>query len=165
MRLATLVLIQSSDHKRVLLAYKRISQRGNGFLGTPAGRIVCEDKGSTKKCAKRIVKEEWGVSVPLNSLEHVAVLNCFGKRTAVTQLCVYVTDHYEGELRETEFYENPKWYDVDNLPFSEMREDVRSWLMTALKRKKFYADIHFRESDKSFDFMEFKIFSVVRAVS
>jgi hypothetical protein len=51
-------------------------------------------------------------------------------------LSLFLSRDFEGEPRESE-EAAPRWYKLSDLPFSEMWEDDRVWLLHALSGKRF----------------------------
>ncbi len=146
---ATLLFLRRDGE--ILLAMKK---RGfgaghwNGVGGKP-------DPGETIiDTAIRECQEEIGVT-PL-SLNHVATLDfLFAPDKALEgwnqQVWVYFCDRWEGEPSETEEMA-PKWFKLDQIPYSQMWEDDQHWLPKVLGGDFVTAEFHFGDDQKLAEF-------------
>jgi len=65
---------------------------------------------------------------------------------------IFMVKEWKGELKETEEM-LPKWFDKDKIPFDQMWEDDKHWLLSVLKGKKIKkAAFVFKENDKIKDY-------------
>ena len=120
------------DHPRVLLGMKKRRfgvGRWNGFGGKVDGAESIEES------LVRELKEEVGLQ-PVK-MEKRGILN-FEFETGSDPIEIhlfYVTD-FKGEPRETEEM-SPKWFYIDEIPFSQMWPTDIFWMPLLLKGKKF----------------------------
>jgi 8-oxo-dGTP diphosphatase len=106
---------------------------GAGKINGVGGRI--EPGEMPEEAAVREVFEEVGVRV--RSLEPVGALEFYSIDSKPDWLVyVFISRDFEGEPRESE-EAAPRWYKLSDLPFSEMWEDDRVWLLHALSGKRF----------------------------
>ncbi len=127
---ATLVFLIKDN--QILLAMKK---RGfgvgkyNGIGGKQQGNETIEET------AKRETQEEIGVRPIL--LEKIAVTNFsfLGKPDWGQQVTSFICNKWEGAPAESEEM-NPKWFDTNEIPFSEMWEDDQYWVPLILPGKK-----------------------------
>jgi ADP-ribose pyrophosphatase YjhB (NUDIX family) len=131
MRQATLLFLVKNN--QILLAMKKRGfgvNRWNGVGGKP---ILNENILNT---AIRETQEEIGVT-PKN-ISQVATLDFYFQNNPILnqQVIVFLTKEWEGKICETEEM-NPKWFNVDKLPFESMWPDDPFWLPLVLANKKF----------------------------
>ena len=126
---ATLVFVVQGD--RILLIRKKRGL-GAGKINGPGGKL---DPGETPEvCAVRECQEE--LLITPKNLEYCGQnLFQFADGYAI-HVWVYRTDEYEGDPTETE-EAIPLWFNIDDIPYSEMWEDDYLWLPLALERKRF----------------------------
>ena len=141
MRQATLLFLVKNN--QILLAMKKRGfgvNRWNGVGGKP---ILNENILNT---AIRETQEEIGVT-PKN-ISQVATLDFYFQNNPILnqQVIVFLTKEWEGKICETEEM-NPKWFNVDKLPFESMWPDDPFWLPLVLANKKIQAKFVFADND------------------
>ena len=129
-KIMTLCIIH--QHPRVLLGMKKQrfgAGRWNGFGGKLEAGETIED------AARREVKEEVGLEV--KNLNKVGIIQFdFQKNDQSWEVHVFKSDNFEGEPAETEEMK-PKWFHMDEIPFSQMWPDDVYWMPLLLSGKKF----------------------------
>jgi 8-oxo-dGTP diphosphatase len=132
-------LVEIIDGKNLLLkkATRGISKGKWNGLG---GKL---DPGETpEECANREVFEESGLS--LKEIFYHGIINFydFGSGEATWKGHIFSSRSFSGSLKESD--EGPlKWFDIEDLPWSEMWEDDRKWLPYLLSGKRFNAEVYF----------------------
>lgn len=143
MRQATLCFLLKDN--LVLLAMKK---RGfaQGKWNGAGGKYDNVDQ-TIEVTAIRETTEEIGV-IP-KSLQQMATLNFYftDKPEWNQQVIVYITNEWEGEPSESEEMA-PKWFNQDEIPYSQMWEDDEYWLPHVLNGKKVIADFLFDGNQK-----------------
>lgn len=130
----------------ILLAMKKRGF-GQGRWNGVGGKL---NPGETIEAATiRETQEE--INVTPKSLEKVAVINFYfkpdtPKESFNQQAHVYFCKQWDGEPSETEEM-NPKWYDLDQIPYSQMWPDDIYWLPEVIGGKKINAEFHFDNDD------------------
>jgi 8-oxo-dGTP pyrophosphatase MutT (NUDIX family) len=142
MKQATLLFL--IEDNRILLAMKKRgfgAGRWNGAGGKP-------DKGeSITETASRECQEE--ISVTPSNIKEVATLNFYfpdGKKESEQQVIVFTCRTWQGEPSESEEMD-PKWFDIDKIPYSEMWSDDQYWLPQVLGGRYINADFYFDDND------------------
>ena len=133
--------------KEILLAMKK---RGFGVgKWNGVGGKIDSEKGdkSIEDTAARETKEEIGVKV--KEMEKVALLSFYFpyNKEWDQNVHVFLARDWEGEPRESEEM-LPKWFKVGELPFGEMWDDDKYWLLKVLKGKRLKAKFTFKEGEK-----------------
>ena len=141
MKQATLLFLVKNN--QILLAMKKRGfgvNRWNGVGGKP---ILNENILDT---AIRETQEEIGVT-PKN-ISQVATLDFYFQDNPKLdqQVVVYLAKEWEGEPVETEEM-NPKWFDIEKIPFDSMWPDDPYWLPLVLTNKKIQAKFVLGEND------------------
>jgi len=139
----TLCLLKRDD--QILLAMKKRGF-GEGKYNGVGGKI---EKGETPEQAMiRETSEE--ISVVPTKYEKVGYLEFDefykGKKEKVA-FHLYLADEWIGEPKESEEM-NPKWFDIDSIPYDKMFSDDQYWLPLVLEGKKIKAYFEFDEDWK-----------------
>ena len=138
-RVETLLYIVKGGN--VLLIMKKRGL-GSGLYNGVGGKV--EEGELPLQAAIRECEEEIGV-IPKN-VEWMGVLEFVNDGSIYSYVHVFISDGYEGELKETE-EAKPIWFPVKNLPYDKMWEDDKYWLPIVLvERKKIYATFHFKDN-------------------
>lgn len=136
---STLVFIRR-DHEVLLIRKKR--GLGAGKINGPGGKV---DEGETvEETAARETEEEVGL-VPTHMEPRGELRFQFADGLSI-HCTVFLTEHFDGELRETE-EAVPMWVAVDAIPYEEMWEDDQYWLPQVLEGETFEGYFTF-EGDK-----------------
>lgn len=131
------------DHPKVLLGMKKRgfgAGRWNGF----GGKV---NEGETvEEAAKREMLEEVGITV--KSLERRGVLDFEfnAKRGEILEVHIFKVLDYFGEPVESEEM-RPAWFNLDEIPFTEMWPDDIHWFPLFLRGSKFKGYFLFGEGD------------------
>lgn len=140
-KILTLCLVKKNE--MILLGMKKRGfgeGRWNGFGGkVEEGETIIE-------AAIREMKEESGLKV--EELEEKGIL-LFKFLDTGKFLEVHVFDvlKYSGEMTETEEM-NPKWFNVEEIPFEKMWADDIYWMPLFLNGDKFNGEFVFEDNDK-----------------
>ncbi|OGF25192.1 hypothetical protein A2303_02210 [Candidatus Falkowbacteria bacterium RIFOXYB2_FULL_47_14] len=150
LRNATLVfLIKRSGDKidRVCLAMKKRGFGVNRWNGV-GGKLNPGE--SIEEAAVRETEEEIGVRV--RDLDKRAILEfCFPHNPDWDQAVhVFFAEKWEGEPSESEEM-RPEWFEVSELPFSEMWPDDEFWVPAVMNGKLVKAVFRFGEGDVILD--------------
>ncbi len=137
LRQATLGLLIREN--QVLLAMKKRGfgqGRWNGAGGKP------NEGENIEEAARREMTEEIGVVA--EEMSQVGVLNFYFQENPEwnQQVVVYMVRSWQGEPAESEEM-TPKWFKVDEVPYSEMWPDDKYWLPQVLTGKKVEASFLF----------------------
>ncbi|MBI1888595.1 MAG: 8-oxo-dGTP diphosphatase [Candidatus Spechtbacteria bacterium] len=129
-KILTLAIIHKGD--KVLLGMKKRGfgmGRWNGFGGKVEG-------GETiKEAAKREILEEAGITVTKLFAAGVVEFEFKGNQETL-EVHIFRASEFEGEPQETEEM-RPQWFDISEIPFSEMWADDAHWFPLFLAGKKF----------------------------
>jgi len=129
--------------QKVLLAMKKRGF-GTGKWNGYGGKL---DPGeSVEDAAVREIKEESGVHVKKEDLEHLGTLDFyFTDKPDWDQRCIaYRISAWEGEPVETEEMK-PEWFDFDKIPYGEMWKADDAWFPHLLEGVRFSGEIHFSD--------------------
>jgi len=136
-RIETLLYIIKEGN---VLLIKKKRGLGSGLYNGVGGKV--EDNELPFQAAIRECEEEIGVK-PKN-IEWMGVLEFINDGSVYSYVHIFVSDGYEGTLKETEEAE-PVWFPLKNLPYYRMWEDDKYWLpLVLLERKKIYASFYFK---------------------
>lgn len=103
--------------------------RWNGF----GGKV--EELETLEESVKRETKEEAGIEI--TNIEKIGVIDFKFEDSAREIEChFFKADIEKGEPTETEEME-PRWFDVENIPYSKMWPDDKFWMPMFLAGKKF----------------------------
>jgi len=131
------------QHPRILLALKKRrfgAGKWNGYGGKVEGEETMEE------CLHREVMEEGGIKI--NDPVKLGILEFeFPHSGLILENHIYKVTDFSGEPVETEEM-NPKWFSVDELPFSSMWADDPYWMPLFLKNIKFKGRFVFDENEK-----------------
>ena len=124
-QVATLMFVVQGDS--VLLIRKKRGL-GAGKINGPGGRL--EDNETPQECAIRETNEELVIN-PLNVRDAGELF--FHAEDDMPRIHghVFVATDYEGTPTETD-EAIPIWFDIADIPFDEMWEDDRYWLVQVL---------------------------------
>ena len=118
---------------KILLAMKRRGF-GAGKWNGPGGKLKDEDE-TILDAATRETEEEIGIK-PRNIQEIGFISFYFPHNKDWDQdVHIFMVKEWEGELKESEEM-LPKWFDVKCIPFEDMWDDDKYWLLDVLKGKK-----------------------------
>lgn len=146
MRNSTLLfLVRRTDGKitDICLAMKKRGF-GAGRWNGVGGKVDAEE--SIEEAAIRETKEEIGVTVSV--LEKVGeIAFSFALTPDWNQMVhVYIVDSWEGDPLESEEMA-PQWYDIEDIPYTNMWPDDIYWLPQVLSGEKIQAAFTFGEKD------------------
>lgn len=150
---ATLALIEIQN--LVLLGEKK-DGRFKGLVNGPGG--VQEPGESLVDCLVRETWEEFKILLDKDSLQHVAVLDCYTGDELDFRVHVYWTNGFIGFPEETESMK-PMWAFRNELPYAQMHEADPFWMPRALARVQFNANMYYREQGKGYLGIEFHPFN------
>ncbi|MDD3292504.1 MAG: 8-oxo-dGTP diphosphatase [Candidatus Pacebacteria bacterium] len=140
-KVLTLCLIV--DENKILLGMKKRGfgeGRWNGF----GGKV--EEGESIEEAAKREVLEEVGINV--KDLNKKGVIDFeFLNDNSLLEVHIFKACDYSGSPVETEEMK-PQWFDILDIPFSEMWPDDLYWLPLFLKNKNFKGKFIFEDKNK-----------------
>lgn len=118
-------------------------KKWNGF----GGKI--KDGEGIEEAAKREVYEEIGIRT--KGLEPVGILEFTVEGNSdIDEVHLFKVLDFEGEPVETEEMK-PQWFNINEIPFSEMWPDDQYWIPLFLENKKFRGRFVF---DKSFSLLD-----------
>lgn len=147
LRDATLVFLIKKSGNEITDICLAMKKRGFGMgRWNGVGGKVEAEKETIEDAAKRETREE--INVEIKEINKVAELSFyFPHNPAWNQMVhVYFTESWEGEPVESEEM-NPKWFSVNNLPYSEMWPDDIFWIPEVLKGNLVSATFQFGEKD------------------
>lgn len=129
MQPATLCYLVRGDE---ILLIRKKRGLGEGKLVGPGGKV--EDGETPREAAVREVEEEVRlfVETPTKVGEFEFV---FGEESEMF-VHVFRAEEFSGEPRETE-EADPRWFDVEDMPYDEMWEDDRLWMPHLLSGETF----------------------------
>lgn len=144
---ATLVFLIKKFQGEITEICLTMKKRGFGVnRWNGVGGKVDEEKETIEEAAERETEEEIGVFV--KELNKVAELSFyFPHHPAWDQMVhVYFSEDWAGEPKESEEMK-PKWFSLNELPFSEMWPDDIYWLPEVVKGALVRAVFKFGEND------------------
>ncbi|XP_045135082.1 7,8-dihydro-8-oxoguanine triphosphatase-like isoform X2 [Portunus trituberculatus] len=98
----------------------------------------------TLSCLMKELKEEAGIDVPHQDVEKVADLEfTFEGEKTLMHVHVFLVKAFTGTPTESEEM-RPRWFSMEELPFSDMWPDDPMWLPVVLRGGKVRAAFHFR---------------------
>ncbi|CAD0199084.1 unnamed protein product [Chrysodeixis includens] len=141
-KLFTLVFLRKEDE--ILLGFKKRGfgmNKWNGF----GGKV--EPNETIVEAAVRELSEESTMSVKPSDLINIAHLEfTFHDEPVLMDVRVFATNTFEGTPKETEEM-TPKWFNIKELPFSNMWPDDELWFPYMLEGKKFVGKFHYKGFD------------------
>lgn len=125
----------------MLLAMKKRSF-GFGKWNGVGGKV--KEKEDIKAAAVREIKEEIGIIVAEEDLEHFGILSFYFENNLDwdNRTHIFIIHRWEGEPVESDEM-RPEWYAHNALPFSEMWADDPNWLPKILAGKKIEGEFFF----------------------
>ncbi len=124
------------QHPRVLLGMKK-RRFGAGRWNGYGGKVL--DGESIEESLIREVEEEAGVRI--QEFEKVGILDFKLEETGEEiEVHLYKGHKFTGELKETEEM-TPKWFNIDEIPFTQMWPTDMYWMPLLLKGKKFRGQV------------------------
>lgn len=140
-RICTLCVVH--QHPRVLLGMKKRGfgeGKWNGF----GGKV--KDGESVEEAMTREVQEE--ICVKVRDVRKLGVLEfSFPDGGEMQEVHVFKASEVEGEPRETEEMA-PKWFFIDEIPFSDMWPDDPFWFPLFMRDRKFRGEFVFEGKDR-----------------
>ena len=139
-KILTLCIIH--QHSKVLLGMKKRGfgvGRWNGF----GGKV---QKGETiEEAALREIKEEAGITAM--GMERRGIIDFeFKGNPEILEVHIFKSEKIQGKLQESEEMK-PRWFHVDEIPFTNMWPDDIHWFPLFLENKKFRGKFLFDDSD------------------
>lgn len=121
----------------------------NGF----GGKINKNE--SIEEAAKREILEEAGIMV--KELNKIGIIEFeFKDNPEILEVHIFKAQNFEGIPKESEEM-LPKWFDIREIPFSEMWPDDKYWLPLFLADKKFKGKFLFDETINILDYSLFEV--------
>ena len=139
-KVTTLCIIY--QHPKILLGMKKRGfgvGRWNGFGGKVA-------EGETiEQAAKRELFEEAGIEV--SDIKKLGVVDFHGKSGSdIIEVNIFKAESFTGTPAESEEMK-PQWFDIKEIPFSQMWPDDTYWMPLFLAGKKFNGKFVFDDDD------------------
>ncbi len=132
------------EGSKILLGLKKRGfgvGRWNGFGGKP------EELETLEEAVKRETKEEADIEV--TNIEKIGIIDFEFQDSARAIEChFFKADIEKGEPTETEEMK-PKWFDIENIPYSQMWPDDQYWIPMFLAGKKFRGRFLFNKPSTS----------------
>ena len=134
MRKASLCVITKDNNKQILLAMKKRGF-GMGKWNGPGGKFDTQKDKTILDTAVRETKEEIGIE-PKDAQELGMISFYFPNNKEWDQdVYLYLVKNWVGEFKETEEM-LPRWFNIKDIPFEDMWDDDKYWLMDILDGKK-----------------------------
>ncbi|KAL8619237.1 hypothetical protein ACOMHN_050018 [Nucella lapillus] len=136
-KLLSLVFVRETS--KILLGYKKRGF-GQGWWNGFGGKV---EKGETiMEGALRELKEESGLTG--HDLDEIGMLTFeFEGDPVLLEVHVFSTTKYTGKVTESEEM-RPQWFDIKDIPFSQMWSDDKHWFPLMLKGSKFKGYFYFK---------------------
>lgn len=151
MRNATLLFLVKKEGEHISDVCLAMKKRGFGAgrWNGMGGKVQDE---SIESATVRETEEEVGVKVLENDLQKVGkIFFTFPAKPEWDQIVhVFLTEKWEGEPKESEEMK-PEWFNVDDIPYSEMWPADRYWIPLMIEGKCINAAISFGEGDTILD--------------
>ena len=147
MQQSTLCFLIEKDRSQILLGRKKRGFAVNKYNGF-GGKV--DSNETIEEAALRELFEETCVVSSTENLQKVGKLNFYfpvNKHWNQT-VHVFLIEKWQNEPMESEEME-PKWFNFDDLPFSQMWQDDLHWLPLVLKGKKVEANFYFNEDNET----------------
>ena len=129
---------------------------GKGYLNGYGGKVG--EGESIENAAIRELNEEAGLTVNLQKLQRVAIINFFEEDRQIFECHVFFVSVWNGEIKESEEMAQPVLYDLNNLPYERMWDGDRVWLPLVFSGKKIKADVYYEKGMKKVMRFEHKDF-------
>jgi 8-oxo-dGTP diphosphatase/2-hydroxy-dATP diphosphatase len=130
------------EEGKILLGMKKRgfgAGRWNGF----GGKV--EEGETIEESAKREMMEESGIKI--QDLEERGVIEfTFLDTGNIMEVHIFRILCYAGEPKETEEM-RPQWFEIIDIPFTQMWPDDMYWMPLFLKNKKFKGEIAFKDEN------------------
>ncbi|XP_020830913.1 oxidized purine nucleoside triphosphate hydrolase [Phascolarctos cinereus] len=144
-RIYTLVLVMKPQH--ILLGMKKRgfgAGRWNGF----GGKV--EDGETIEEGAKRELLEESGLTA--DTLQKIGKITFeFVGNTELMDVHIFNVDSFHGTPKESDEM-RPQWFQLEQVPFSDMWPDDSYWFPLMLQKKKFHGYFKFQGQDTILDY-------------
>lgn len=148
-------LLRGNPPTEILLGFKK-NGFGQGKLNGFGGKI--EPNESVEIAAARELKEECGVEVAVEDLQHAAHLDfVFPAKPEWDQIVhAFVAHQWRGEPIETREMK-PIWFKTNAIPYDKMWQDDVQWLPLVLEGKRVEATFTFKDDNETVDKASVKI--------
>lgn len=124
----------SGEDAEILFGRRARSLFANGIWGGPGGKF--EEGETISQCARREVREEFGVVIHVPTVRHFATADFYHPNASGHSLKwrVHFLDvtRWRGEPSPREGFDKLRWFPRRNLPYSLMMADQAAWLPLAL---------------------------------
>uniref|UniRef100_A0A8B9BN24 Oxidized purine nucleoside triphosphate hydrolase n=2 Tax=Anser TaxID=8842 RepID=A0A8B9BN24_9AVES len=138
--LFTLVLVVQPS--RILLGMKKRGF-GAGLWNGFGGKV--QPGESIEEAAHRELQEESGLTV--DTLQKMGQITFeFVGNPDLMEVHIFRADHFNGEPKESDEM-RPQWFQLDEVPFSQMWPDDSYWFPLLLQKKKFHGYFKFQGQD------------------
>ena len=126
-QLATLIYVVRDG--KVLLAKKNRKVFVGKYTGY-GGKV--EEGESEVDCAVRELESESGIVADKNNLKKVAVMDFYNENSSIWRVYAYIATNFTGQEKSTEEMSDPKWFDLNDLPYDQMPWSDTYWLPVLL---------------------------------
>ncbi|XP_051856082.1 oxidized purine nucleoside triphosphate hydrolase isoform X1 [Antechinus flavipes] len=144
-RIYTLVLVMKPQ--QILLGMKKRgfgAGKWNGF----GGKV--EDGETIEEGAKRELLEESGLTV--DTLQKIGKITFeFVGNTELMDVHIFYADRFHGTPKESDEM-RPQWFQLEQVPFSDMWPDDSYWFPLMLQKKKFHGYFKFQGQNTILDY-------------
>jgi 8-oxo-dGTP pyrophosphatase MutT (NUDIX family) len=124
---------------------KKAAKIGAGCWNGYGGGV--ESNETIESSAIRELEEESGIKGKEESLEKIAVVDFHNTKSDgkefVCQVHFFTLTDWEGTAVETKEMLTPTWFDIHNLPLSEMMPGDRLFVPQALQGEKLHVKVHY----------------------
>lgn len=133
------------ENNKILLGMKKRGfgvGRWNGY----GGKLNLEVDKDIHQCAIREFNEEAGIEV--KDLETMGIIDFIfvDNPEKILEVHFIIVTDYSGVPVETDEMK-PQWFDINEIPYSEMWPDDRYWMPLFLQGKKFRGSILFKDNN------------------
>lgn len=150
MRSTTLCLpVQGNPAQKILLGMKKTGF-GHGKYNGFGGKI--EDGETTLAAALRELAEECGILAKVDDLRPAGELTFIFPANPEYDhdVHIYTLVNWQGEPEETDEMK-PAWFEIADIPYSDMWASDNYWLPAVLKGKKIKGRVIFAENNEDVD--------------
>ena len=148
--LETTLLILKKDNKILLVRKKR--GFGFGKWNGIGGKLEKEE--TPEQAMIRETEEEISITpIEYQKMGIINFIEYYKKELAKVHMHLYIATKWSGVLKESEEM-LPKWFAIESLPWEEMFEDHKFWLIPVLNGKKIDA---FFEYDKNWNILQYEV--------